>query len=686
MPEATAPWTDPPGDSRSGLEALARQVGGAAIEDAVSATLERYGPPTEGGWVALVDDLGRTLGRRVSWQVGPADEVRLSLSEESVAVGWGSEGWTLLRCGSAWRWPGEFEVTRLDDRRRAWAVLEPALPGAALSAAGAGDPVWKAVGRVIALLREERRDVGLVASYAAAVTALGLATPVAVQVLVNTVAFGSVRLPVWGVLGLLALCLTAAAALRLLQVYVVELVQRRLFVRFVTDLAERLPRLRLEVFGERRPAELVHRFFDLMTAQKALASLLVDGVEALLQTLVALALLAVYHPALIGLDVLVLAGMAALLVLPTRRAAEAAIGESKQKYAIAGLLDEVVMRPELYRQEGGPELVMRHADELAGQWMKYRRKQFGMFAAQYGGALALQAFTNVALLGAGAWLVLDGGLSLGQLVAAEFIVASALIGFAKFSGKLESAYDLLAAVDKVGVLVDLPVEPAGGVVSQAEGAATVRLSAVGGHGLQGVDLMVSAGERLAILSEPGSARHALAEALSGLWRPSQGRVLWDGVDASDVHLPSWRARSPLARESEVVPGSIADNITFGRAHVGRDGVAEAVRVAGLEGALAALPAGLDTALGPHGEPFDEVDRTRLVVARVIAGAPRLVVVDGLLDRPEVAAPEALLAALAGERGERTVVVFTRDRALAARCDRVLRLDDGRLRPVPVRAS
>jgi hypothetical protein len=199
---------------------------------------------------------------------------------------------------------------------------------------------------------------------------------------------------------------------------------------------------------------------------------------------------------------------------------------------------------------------MRRADELAGQWMKYRRKQFGMFAAQYGGALALQAFTNVALLGAGAWLVLDGGLSLGQLVAAEFIVASALIGFAKFSGKLESAYDLLAAVDKVGVLVDLPVEPAGGVVSQAEGAATVRLSAVGGHGLQGVDLMVSAGERLAILSEPGSARHALAEALSGLWRPSQGRVLWDGVDASDVHLPV--VAGPLAAGAGVGGGAGLD--------------------------------------------------------------------------------------------------------------------------------
>jgi ABC-type multidrug transport system fused ATPase/permease subunit len=224
------------------------------------------------------------------------------------------------------------------------------------------------------------------------------------------------------------------------------------------------------------------------------------------------------------------------------------------------------------------------------------------------------------------------------------------------------------------------------VVSRAEGAAAVRLSGVVGHGLAGVDLMVTAGERLAVLSEPGPARHALAEVLSGLWRPTQGKVLWDGVDADDVHLPSWRARAPLVRESEVVPGSLSDNITFGRSHVGREAVGEAVRAAGLEGAVSSLPGGLDTALGPHGEPLDESDRLRLVVARVVAGAPRLVVVDGLLDRPEVAMPDPLLSALWGERGARTVVLFTRDRSLAARCDRVLRIEDGRLRPVPVRAS
>ena len=91
MAGASAPWTDPPGDSRSGLEALARQIGGpASVDVVVNAVLDRYGPPSERGWVGLVDDLGRMLGRRVSWQVGPASEVRQSLSEESVAVGWGA--------------------------------------------------------------------------------------------------------------------------------------------------------------------------------------------------------------------------------------------------------------------------------------------------------------------------------------------------------------------------------------------------------------------------------------------------------------------------------------------------------------------------------------------------------------------------------------------------------------------
>lgn len=659
-----APVATPPADLGSTLLDLAKAVAPRHPDpgSVVDAVMARHGALTEGTWRALVDDFGRTLGSRVTWIVADAAALSTDLTGDTAAVSWGQEGFTALLPGGAQpiarRWPGGVQLSRLPEQSLSWALLEPALPASALAATGS-DAVWKALRRIWGLVVAERRDTGLIMIYAAAVTLLGLATPVAVQVLVNTVAFGTMRLPVVGWLGLLGVCLGFAAGLRLLHVYVVELMQRRLFVRLVTDLAERLPRLRLDVFDARRPADLVHRFFDVVTAQKALAAVLVDGVEAVMQTLVALVLLAVYHPLLLGFDVVVLVGIAGLLLLPTRGAAEAAIAESYKKYAIAGLLDDVAQHPELYRHAGGPGLVLRRADRLAYAWLEHRGQHFRMYAVQYGGALVLQAVANVALLGAGAVLVFDGGLSLGQLVAAEFIVASALIGFAKFSRKLESVYDLIAAVDKLGLLVDLPVESAGGRVPALTGAASVALVGVGGRGLESASLTVGAGEHVGVIAEPGPARHALAEAIAGLWVPLTGRLTLDGVVASDVHLHSWRSGVALLREREILPGTVLDNVAMGRDEVSRQVAAATLEKVGLWPTVAALPDGVDTDLGPHGEPLSEGARVRLAVARALAGDPRLVVVDGLLDRPEVDDDAAHLLSLLVNGGKRTVVMLTR---------------------------
>jgi putative ABC transport system ATP-binding protein len=683
-----APVATPPTDLSSTLIDLAKYVAPRreAVADVIDAVMARHSTLSETSWRALVDDLGRTLGFRVTWVAADAAALAEELFGDAAAVTWSSgEGFTALAMAGgspvARRWPGGLTLSQLPAQPAQWALLEQALPASALSATGP-DAVRKALGRIWGLVVAERRDTGLIAIYAAAVTLLGLATPVAVQVLVNTVAFGTMRLPIVAGLGLLGVCLGFAAALRLLHVYVVELIQRRLFVRLVTDLAERLPRLRMDVFDARRPADLVHRFFDVVTAQKALAAVLVDGVEAVMQTLVALVLLAVYHPLLLGFDVLVLAGMIGLLVLPTRRAAEAAIDESYKKYAIAGLLDQVAQHPELYRHAGGPRLVLRRADRLAYGWLKHRARHFRMYAVQHGGALALQALANVGLLGAGAVLVLDGGLSLGQLVAAEFVVASALIGFSKFSRKLESVYDLIAAVDKLGLLVDLPVESAGGRVPELDGPASVGLFEVAGRGLDRASLEVAAGERVGVVAEPGPARHALADAIAGLWVPEEGRLVLDGTDASDVHLPSWREHVALLRESEVVQGTLYDNVALGRDPINRSVAAQVLERVGLGPTVAALPDGLDTDMGPRGEPLSEGNRVRLAVARALAGDPRLVVVDGLLDRPEVDDDAQRLRALLENGGTRTLVLFTRRAELVPPAARTLRLADGALHETP----
>src|SRR5205085_10091312 len=112
--------------------------------------------------------------------------------------------------------------------------------------------------RLLRLLAPERREIGVVVAFAVGVSVLMLATPVVVQALVNTVSFGGLVQPLV-VLGLVLLaCLSLAGALRAVKAYAVELLQRRLFVRVVTELGERLPRVRAEVLDHGRGPELVN--------------------------------------------------------------------------------------------------------------------------------------------------------------------------------------------------------------------------------------------------------------------------------------------------------------------------------------------------------------------------------------------------------------------------------------------
>ena len=129
-------------------------------------------------------------------------------------------------------------------------------------------------------MRLERHDLAVVLVYAIGVGVLTLATPIAVQALVNTVAFGTLLQPLAVLAFLLLVGLAFAAVLRALQAWVVEVLQRRIFLRFVADLSHRLPRVRLSAFDAAHGPELLNRFFDVFTVQKASSSLLLGGLDA----------------------------------------------------------------------------------------------------------------------------------------------------------------------------------------------------------------------------------------------------------------------------------------------------------------------------------------------------------------------------------------------------------------------
>lgn len=580
----------------------------------------------------------------------------------------------------------------------AWLVVEPSLPFESLARRGPqthgehGSPTTTALRRLRQALTLEREALAAMAIYAAAVGLLTLAAPLTVQALVNTIALGSLMQPLFVLIVLLLVGLSLAGGLRLLESYVVELVQRRVFVRAALDLAHRLPRVQAAAYERYDGPELVNRFFDVVTVQKAAATLLLDGLELALATLIGLLLLAFYHPLLLAFAALLVTAIAVCLPLAGRGALRTALAESNAKYDVAAWIEELARVPTLFRARRAAQAAARRADALACGWLAARQDHFRCVLRQVLVLLVLQVLASALLLGLGGALVIKGQLTLGQLVAAELIVSAVLLSLAKFGKHLETFYDLTAAIEKLGKLIDLPLEAAHGTRPLALAAArpaALALQQVSWHSVgsagpsQRLDLNIAAGARIGLSGPTGSGKSVLLDLMFGLRTPSAGRVLVDDVDLASVDLPTLRDGFALARSTRVLSGTVQQNVDLQRAGVAAEAVRRALEQVGLQSLVAALPAGAATALTPETGLLSSEARVRLALARAICAQPRLLLIDGLLDRLAPESRAALIDALLDPRAPWTLVIASQVAEVLARCDTVYRIGPEGLRATRV---
>lgn len=531
------------------------------------------------------------------------------------------------------------------------------------------------------LLRPEGRDILSIGIYALAVALLSLATPIAVETLVNTVAFGVLLWPIVVLSAILLGCLGMAAAIRAMQVYVVECIQRRLFIRVVGDYAHRLPRIRLDALDGQNGPELVNRFFDVLSVQKSLSSLLLDGISIVVTTVVGMVVLAFYHPFLLGFDVVLIILIAFLLFVLGIGGVSSSLHESHVKYDTAAWLEELVRTPKAFKFAGGRHLALEHADELAGHYAEARKAHFRIVWRQTVFALGLQVVASTVLLGLGGWLVIQRQLTLGQLVASELIVALVVASVAKLGKYAEAYYDLMAGAEKLGLLTDLPLERSGGEsLPDREGGMAVRLrglsGVVGRPFPRAVDAVFRPGDRVAIVGPAGSGKSTLLEMICALRDPASGVVELDGIDVRGLNLDSVRERVALLSGPDIFAGTVAENLRVGRPHLSATELREALDAVGLLAAVHDLPEGLDTFLTPPGDPLTHTQSARLGIARALVGRPRLLVLDGILDAIDLADCPNLISCLFDRSAPWTLLISSTDPKVIGLCDRTLDLATG----------
>jgi ABC-type bacteriocin/lantibiotic exporter with double-glycine peptidase domain len=620
-------------------------------------------------WVAL---LGQRLGKAILSEIHGSPEPKELSSEETSRL--------LKDAGDS-----------------AWFFLEPQRPLEAAKGGGHHDhpSPWD---RFWALMQPERSDLWVVVVYALLVGLLSLAVPVAVQALVNTVAFGVLRQPVLVLTALVLMGLVFAGIFRAAQVHVVEVLQRRIFVRAAVDTASRLAQSQVAAFDGRSGPELVNRFFDVLTLQKSTATLLLDGLGIALQVLIGALLMAFYHPILLAFDVVLMALLAFNILVLGRGGVDTSKAESQAKYEVVAWLEELAGHNAAFHSAGGRAFASLRVQHLCAEYLRARRLHFRIVMRQTVAMLTLHAVASAALLGVGAILVMERQLTLGQLVAAELIVSAMLAGISKLGKYLETFYDLLTAADKLGYLIDIPLERVGGEEPKGSGPMQFECRGVSfgyepphdphhgeSHGahhahpiLHGLSLRGGPGESVGVCGAQCSGKSTLAELLLGYRAPSEGLLFFDGVDQRELRLDGLRSHIALVRGVELFDGTIVENVRAGRSHLGPEEVRRAIEFVGLLPVVQALPEGLRQRILPQGGPLSDGQALLLSLARAVAGSPRMLVLDGSLDGLSIEQQDTLLRRLTDPTMPWTLLLLTRHRHLAARCRRSFLLTHGHL--------
>ncbi len=517
-----------------------------------------------------------------------------------------------------------------------------------------------------------------------------LSLPLGVQAIMSTIIGGQINSSWVLLIIIIGIGTIANGSLTYIQLYISEILQRKLFARSAFDFAYRIPRLRLEVISKQFAPELINRFFDVLTLQKGLPKLLIDFTNALLQIILGLILLSVYHPVFIILSIIVVFMLVLVIALSSSKGLETSIYESKYKYKVVSWLEELARAMHTFKLAGQSKLPMERTDYLVGNYLTYRKKHFSILMGQFGIFIFFKAIVTMALLALGSYLVMNNSINLGQFVAAELIIILVLNSAEKIIYTMETIYDVLTALDKIGYVTDLPLEIEKGKkelntapdLGKGLSIRATNLNFNHSENLQfkQLNFTINAGDRVCLTGKSNSGKSVLLQVIAGLYTDYQGVMAYNDIPISNLNINSLRGYiGNYSDKEDIFEGSFLENITIGNDNMSLDRLKEIVKLVGLTEYVELLPQGYETPFLPTGQGLSQNIIQRILLLRAIIHQPKLLVIDAYDQINALLGGNDLLTIINGILGDKcTVIIISNHHQTMESCNRVFRIENGNL--------
>ncbi|EZI34100.1 type I secretion system permease/ATPase [Pantoea agglomerans] len=384
------------------------------------------------------------------------------------------------------------------------------------------------------------------------------------------------------------------------------------------------------------------------------------------------------------LILVVIVAMVLLMQIPLKRHAEESMKIGSNRY---GLVIESLDNLETIKVLRAENLVASKHDVASVKLSTVNMKS--RFLATMGSSViqTTQQFGTVILLVWGAYLVGDGDISMGGIIATMTLMGRAIMPIATLAAlglRIQQAKTSLAILNKVmqapaerdneKVYVQLPQGSQTGIVCQG---VSLRykddLPAI----VEQLDVRFCQGERVAILGKMGSGKSSLLRMLVGLYPPTTGTITIAGVDIGQVEPVELRTRIALVnQEPRFMYGSLRDNLVMGAPYASDEELMAAAKMTGVSDIVAAHPMGFGMPVSERGENFSGGQKQAIALARAILSNPDVLLLDEPTSGMDMGSERTILQALIPAMEGRTVIIVTHRPAVLKYVDRVIVMDEG----------
>jgi ABC-type bacteriocin/lantibiotic exporter with double-glycine peptidase domain len=545
--------------------------------------------------------------------------------------------------------------------------------------------------RLLQLLALERREILYMYIYAVAAGLISLILPLGIQSIIGFVSSGQVTVSVVVLITLIVVALMIVGGLQVMQLWLVEFIQQRLFARTAAEFAYRVPRFQAEALLKYYPPELMNRFFDVPALQKGLAKILIDFSTAVIQILFGLILLSFYHPYFIFFGLFLIIVLILIIWATGQKGVETSILESKYKYKLVAWLEEMARSLSTFKLVGHTNLPMERTNNYVKNYLDVRKQHFKVLMTQYYSFVGFKTFITGGLLVLGCILVVQQEINIGQFVASEIIIILIMTAVEKIIIKLDTVYDVMTSLDKIGQVTDLPLEEVKGIKLEdlpMEGGLSIQAKNVSYKfndtkkvALEGIDFTIQPSERVCLAGFNSSGKSTLISILLGLFPSYEGSLSFNGISLHDLHKGNLRSLigDNISKE-QVFDGTLIENITLGRDLPMKD-ILWAIELTGLHHFVGSLQDGLHSYLTGGSMRLPGSVARKIVMARSLVQRPKLLIIDNYWAGMAKKDKMEFLRLLTSPQFDWTMLIVSNDRDVMELCDKTLLLQDGKMMAV-----